>query len=387
MRFQIAAGILIAAFVSISDGIVVTPYGMAEYRLRGELYATVPKSGERAKEYAYSNQLAYMVGLKAFPSQHVQFQFEIGNDWHWTEQVHVSGDNFLAKRNPLVPWFSLAYAQWDPGYLHLQAGIVPVKEAAVMDLVGLSIYWGTTYAGAAHLPWDVISNLSMPGVRIGAPFINDKFMLAVDLFSSILDQRTPIPAISALYRQTWSSPIFILDVPIHYQSLSVIPKFVAIVNRFYRNDAVVTDKSDNEFAGGIDAVYPVSGNFSLRAGIGAARVSNANTWSERDSVMNAQNVKIQAPRWDRLGVEGKIGTSVVLAHGTLDVELALNTDEYTDNAESRTAWDVLDIRYGWNINKNFMIMPRVRLFGNQSFAPNGIDNIRAWPELIFSGSF
>jgi len=389
MKFSAACSMifLAALLAGANDAkLSVTPYGMAQYRLRVEGFASIPESGEWQRSYAYANRLAYKIGARIVPDSSVKLQFEIGNDWYATEDVHALYGNIAGRRNAMTPWFSQANAQWDPGYLRLAAGILPIDGSCAMDLIGTSLYWGMSYAAAAHLPWGIVANYSLPGLRAGAPFIKDEVSLDLDLFATVLDQRTALPAIPSLYKQLWSAVMVIADAPVRWRTLAVSPELAVIFNRIYRNDAYIAQAGDHEVFGGINASYDANAKASLRGGVGLARIANANTWSERDSVAGRGGIKVQAPQWSRLGAEGTAGVTIVFKHARLDCDATLSYDNLSTDPNAPQWYEFLDVRYKRPLTPHFTIMPCVRIFGiTQPML--GTNSVRAWPELTFMGSF
>ena len=389
MKFSAACSMMFMAALAAGAGdakLSISPYGMAQYRLRIEGLANIPETGEWLKSYSYANRLGYRIGASIAPDSSVKLQFEIGNDWESTEDVHALYGNIAGRRNVLTPYFNKADVQWDPGYMRLAAGILPVEGSCSMDLIGTSLFWGMSYVAAAHLPWGIVGNYSLPGLRAGAPFIKDEMKLDLDLFTTVLDQRTAQAAIPSLYKQLWSAVMVMADAPVRWQTLTVSPELVVIFNRIYRNDAYVAQAGDHEISGGVNLSYGLDARTSLRGGAGAARIANTNTWSEHDSVAGRIGAKTQAPQWSRLGAEGTAGVTISLGHAKLDCDAGLSYDNLSTDPNAPTWYEFLDVRYSRPLTPHFMIIPRIRIFGITPQA--GIaKSVRAWPELAFTGSF
>lgn len=125
-----------SVFAALPENFSFTPYGMAQYRLRYE-FLSVKSDGKSTSSGNYYNTIGYKAGMKASVNSQVDFQFEIGNDWGATEAVSLDNSNLTNSRAALYPFFSLAFFRWDPGYMHIQAGRVPVKGTSVTDILGI----------------------------------------------------------------------------------------------------------------------------------------------------------------------------------------------------------------------------------------------------------
>ena len=165
---QSALVILLFSFsvlAALPEDFSFTPYGMAQYRLRYE-FLSEKYDGKTISSGNYFNTIGYKVGLKASVNSQVDFQFEIGNDWGSTEAVSVDNSNMTKNRADLYPFFSLAFVRWNPGYMHIQAGRVPVKATSVTDILGISLQRSNSgkdirYESCSHQPWVASTNGTM----------------------------------------------------------------------------------------------------------------------------------------------------------------------------------------------------------------------------------
>lgn len=350
---------------------LVTWSGLAMLRLRDEIISNNWKNGTDQENANFSYQIAYHFGAKIKPNDQLCLGFDIGNDWYATELVTGIPGNYWQKRDPYTPWFDLAYAQWDPGYLHLVAGIIPIKGSALMDLLGVSIFFNKSYHNAAHVPWGVVTNFSQTGLRLGAPILKDDFKLGVDLTSATIEYRAIGFGIDTML---YNSPAteFLLEVPMSVAGLSIKPQTFIIPNRTFNP---VNKKSDMEFGVGIDLGYKVSDQFNLRAGFGYAHNSNNNS-----KVIGDTSVA-----FDRAGTNSNIGTTLVLGPGKLDVDFNVSTETNAKDTTVKDWYPFADLKYGWAVNKNFVIMPRCRFFIT---VPHVTYNTRSTirPEIILAGS-
>ena len=354
----------------------ITWYGMAQLRIREEIVTnfrtatTYSRDTVRASA-TLSQRIAYKIGGKFKPNKELMMQFEIGNDWYGTEEVPGGANgNLYTKREDLYPWFSLAYAEWDPGYLHIAAGIIPVKGTALMDLLGASMFYNKRYQYASHLSWGIITNFSQTGLRIGAPILKDEFKLGVDLMTAVIDHRKADLGVDTM---TINYPAweFLLDVPMAFSGFTITPQGYIIPYRTYNKD---TKAGDFEYGAGVDFGYNVNENVKLRAGFGIAQNSNISSAEKND------------PLFIRLGTNSNIGSTIKLGPGNLNVDLVLSSDYDGKDTTVSDLYPFVDLKYGWNINKNFIIMPRCRLFF--VFPKVAWDyKLATRPELILSGSF
>ena len=371
---------------------VITWSGLAMIRLREDIINNTDALKVKTSSNNYSNRLAYKLGAKIQAGQEVTLMFEIGNEWYATELV--SGGNTMtaplslapgSKRGIYNPMFLQAWAQWDPGYLHLQVGIDPVKGSATMDLIGMSLLFNRNYTGmgfqACQLPWGVTNNFMYPGLRIGAPILTDDVKLGVDVFSGIAEERSVTTTTSAAYLDNYSAILNIVDVPFSVDALTLSPQFVIILNRNFRDQGssgLIKDKADHEIGVGLDAGYKMSDMVNFRAGFGMAMIANKNTALPTDTL------------YDRQAMNITLGSTIKLGPGKLDLDFNFGTNEDKKIASSLADYEFIDVKYGWAVAKNFIIMPRTRVYLGQVPAP-GIttkaSNVRVWPELMLFGAF
>jgi hypothetical protein len=382
-----ADGIPVAQAPSVTPApTVVTWYGMAMLRLREEIVTNSQTNGSTEEKATYSNQVAYKIGAKVKPNDQVTLQFELGNDWNATEEVKGIPGNYYAKRDPMTPWFSLAFAEWNPGYAHVTAGIIPVRETTLMNLLGVSIWTNKTYALAAHLQWGVLTNFGQTALRVGAPILKNDFKLGVEIMSAVIEQR---PALLGIDNMNANSPAveFLIEVPMSYKAFTATPQFYVIPNRSFNNTLL---KGDAEIGVGTDFGYQLNEGASFRGGLAFAQNSNAESYRAGDSVatdpFDASKGKQLDMPFDRSGLLGTIGATIKMGPGKFVIDLNINT--YTDE-KSVTIDDIysfFDLKYGWAVNKNFTVMPRVRLFGVMPKVKYD-SKLATRPELILSGAF
>ncbi len=378
-------------------------YGLAMFRLRDEMVSNFSADTTR-RSANFSNQIAYKLGVKAKPNDQTMLQLEIGNDWYATEEVEGLPGNYWTKRNPMTPWFDLACGQWDPGFMHIQAGIIPVRGTPLMDLLGVSIFFARDYKKAAHIPWGVVTNFSQTGLRLGAPILKGDVSFGVDVMSAILEMRH-VGVRTDKFNLNAPANEFELEAPLSMAGLTLTPQAFITPNRSYN---MSTNKSDIEFGAGFDVVYKLNPNISLRGGYGYARNSNRNTYKNADGTPNVFydtygdpfnitgvtdtiNRVTDRTEFDRWGNNINVGTSALLGPGKFDFDFNLSNEQDAYNKNVDDWYPFFDIKYGWMLSKNFILMPRVRLFFTEPKAPvAGIkynNMLTTRPELIFTSTF
>jgi hypothetical protein len=345
------------------------PYGLVQYRLRYDfLYNDV--SDVTTSSGSYSNTISYKVGLKATLNDKVSTQFELGNDWGATETTDALSSNFYKKRNFYSPWFSLAFLRFDPGFLHIEAGIVPVNSTTTADLLGASLYNNKNYTAAAHLPWIVITNSSIQGLRLGAPILKGDFKFGIDVLTSVISQR-PVVAKDD-FNINADALMVMVDLPVSYKIFKLSPQFIALP---YRNYDKIKKEKDTEFMAGFDCGIQANKSLSLRFGYAVA-VFEQNVINDTASGETVQT--------DRIGMIGGLGLTAIFGPGKLDFDVKLSSDNNLKIDNSKILYPYLDLIYAIKLNKYFAITPRIRMF-----ITSKEDNLRiiTRPDLIFNTAF
>ncbi|NLL15510.1 MAG: hypothetical protein GX267_19095 [Fibrobacter sp.] len=375
---QSALVILLFSFsvlAALPEDFSFTPYGMAQYRLRYE-FLSEKYDGKTISSGNYFNTIGYKVGLKASVNSQVDFQFEIGNDWGSTEAVSVDNSNMTKNRADLYPFFSLAFVRWNPGYMHIQAGRVPVKATSVTDILGISLQRSNSgkdirYESCSHQPWVASTNGTMDGLRIGAPISKKEFKLGVDLFTTVITQRTA--PLSENFLKNADGVMVMLDFPMSYKGLSLLPQFIAIPYRKYDQ---VNKEKDHELMGGLQGDIKINQAFSLRFGYGFA-VFYQNVLSDSSS---AKDVVVR-----QIGMNGGVGSSLQIGPGKLDLDLKIGSDDDRETQMDKQIFPYIETLYTWVLNKHFSVRPRLRVFITTTETEKTV--VRSRPELIFNGSF
>jgi hypothetical protein len=368
---------------------VLTWSGMAMLRLRAEIVSNVKQNDEAEKSTTTPFQIAYKFGANIKVNDQVTMAFDIGNDWYATEEAKGIPGNFYTKRNVMTPWFDQAWAMWNPGFMRIQAGIIPVKGSALMDLLGMSLFSNRSYARAAHIPWGVVTNFSQTGLRIGVPLAKDAFKLGIDLTACVIEQRSSLVGIDAMAYNHPADEILI-EVPMSVAGFSANPQFFIIPNRTYSNKSA---KGDVELGGGLDLGYKINPTFNLRAGFGYAQNSNTNSYVAGDSTakdpFDLTKGKVLVGKFKERGINSNIGTTIILGVAKVDVDFNLSTDNDTEKPKVAAIYPFVDLKCGFSLNKNFIVTPRCRFFIS-SFSDETADyksKLTIRPELIFTGMF
>jgi hypothetical protein len=239
-----------------------------------------------------------------------------------------------------------------------------------MDLLGVSILYDKTYKTAAHLSWGIVTNFSQTGFRIGTPILKDDFKLGTDLMVAVIDPRSAILGKDTM-KINYPAWEMLLEFPMEITGVTLTPQVLAIPYRSYNKD---TKKSDFEYGAGVDFGCKVNDNFKLRAGFGVAQNSNIASAKKNDSI------------FIRLGTNSNVGTTIKMGPGKLDFDFNISSEYNGKDTNVNDLYPFVDLKYGWSVNKNFIIMPRCRLF---FVYPKAVydSKLTTRPELIFTGSF
>ena len=372
----LVASVVLPAFAE-GKGASITPYGMAAFRFRLRATSTTPDNGDKIKALNYYNQLGYYLGVKTnLCDNQVSVVLQIGNSFLASQSAEYSMLHNWKNddSNGLFPYFSLAYAKWDPGFLNISAGIIPVKPHGALNLVGVSLSGDArNYVSIPQASWGVRTDGSLAGFQFGLPFLKDDFKLGLELLATVHKIRTQAQA-----EEPTSNPPAIMGVvnlPLGVPAFMFTPQFVIIANRGYN---IATEKADHEIGVGFDINSKASDNVSLRANFAYAQLPGE----------NSKHVDKSPDTYDSLtdiGILVSAGTSIKAGPGVIKADFKLNmgkTDKDTD--ETKVIAILIDLKYGINVKKNFIIMPRVRLFPT-SYETGSTFETR--PELFFIGKF
>ncbi|GBU20345.1 hypothetical protein R80B4_00221 [Fibrobacteres bacterium R8-0-B4] len=355
----------------------------------------------------YFNMFSWRAGLKAKVNDELSLQIQIGNDWGAGEGFSWSNNNMPSARVGFQNLYvHIASFKWNPGCLFVEGGVINIPSSGTLDLLERSLNKGH-YGEAGFQGWSTEANASLLGLKVGVPILTDGIKLGVELFQSLIDQRSQAMAASEEIPPNPTSPLFVLTVPVEAGSLKLTPELTMVLNRNYNRKL---EKGDNEVIFGLGGSYAVNKglSFSLLSGYGS--VSNENskagsyafdngtnrTNADRvDTVDQAAADKIKA--YNSTGILLGVGTKIKAGPGDVQIEFKYNSAVDTEN-EDYTKMDYIyaDLRYGLKVNDKFTITPRYRAyykgypaeFKYSYSAQNRImSNLVNRLELILEGSF
>jgi hypothetical protein len=385
---SMAAVLLLAAVLFAQDaatppaGPTVTPFGMAQYRLRLRLMSTKPTTGDATSAMNYRNQIAYFIGTNVKVNEVVSLGFQIGDDATSTEEA-----SFLQQKTTPT-WISQAWAKMDAGVVNLTFGVLPVTGNATLDLIERSLNntgaLAGTYAKAAEVSWPVGTNASLEAVKIGVPLLKDNFKLGIDLTQAVITNRTQAEAKDPVSNPP--SVMFLLNIPMSIAALTVTPDVAFTLNRDVN---VYTEKSDPEIGAGISVGYKLSDKISFSAKGAIAMHSNDNCYkTAKDTVIATVRDTVDITNFQYTGILGGVGTVIGVGPGKLMLDVNGSTFEDKKNSATKGTYIFADLKYGFcmveKARKNITVMPRVRLFLDQL---ETMDKQEIRPELIFIGKF
>jgi len=368
----------------------VTFYGLAQYRLRIDYTRVADTAQNSLSASEYSNRIGFYWGTIFKPTPDILLQFQFGNDWFSTEAVSYSGNNPATvsdKGYPpfSVPYFHLAFAQWNPGVFRFAAGKIHLQSFGPLDLIERSLAGGT-YSEAAFISWSVATNNSLMGISAGMQLLQNSFNLGIDLFSTVIEpRRQDIVNNDGLTDNNPSNPAVVMtlaDIPVSAGNLSLTPQISLIFNRNYNASR---DRSDHEISAGFTVSYQISNSLSAYLYAAYARLSNVNSRNPLDS--SSFFGSGTAPVYDQRGFITGAGTTVPLGPGKLIFEAKYsNAYNLRDNG-SLSHYIFGDLKYAWKPGQYVTIMPRFRMF--TTIFPLSKSNLKfsslLRPELILTG--
>lgn len=383
--------LLLATLIAAEEtsGPTITPFGMAQYRLRLKLNSTKPDGSDETTSMNYRNQIAYFIGTNVKVNDVVSFAFQIGNDATTTEEA-----SFMQQKSTPA-WISQAWAKINPGFMNLTFGVLPIKGNGTLDLIERSLAKDTKGyeakdLGAAQISWPVGTNASLEGIKLGVPVLKGSFKLDIELTQAIIANHTQAEATDPISNAP--SIMFLLNLPIAFQSLKITPEIVTILAR---DTNALTGESDMEFGFGFAGEYKINDKISLTATAAMASHANTNTYSTPDSIAHLtaptahdSTIHRNRAKFDYQGVLAGIGGSAKIGPGKLDIDFKYSTNENKEVAKSEASFMFVDLKYGFcmleQAKKNITIMPRLRLFPSTWETKSKMETR---PELIFIGKF
>lgn len=371
----LAASVVSAAETTPPPAVSFTPYGLSQFRLRYDI-TTISANDKKSTTGNYSNRIAYKFGVNVKAGDQTTFQFEIGNDWFSTEEV-TNIDNATKEIGAFTryrPYVHLASVNWNPGYMHIMTGIIPIKGTPMLDLIGRSIdTQRKNYTEAGHISWGISTDNSLIGLNAGVPILKDAFKLGVEFTTAMLESRKATAKIDD-FRSNASAVALMLGVPMTAGSVTINPQFLVTPSRNLTVDSLSgTKHRDPELAGGLDFLFKFNEAASMNAGVGAAHITNKNSKTGT------------TPEYKRTGINAAAGTAIKMGPGKLNFDFVISFNKDSMKKDSMEVYPFVDLKYGWNVNKFFTLMPRIR--GFWYIYPNETVKTMIRPEIIFTGAF
>ena len=400
-----AAGLaLLMAASSVLAEIQVTPYGAASYRYRGRLWS-VSNDDCSVTTFDHLNMVSWMTGLRAKVDDQLSLQFQIGNDWSAGESVAWDGHNTPQGRKDRTGtgaidnlYVHLAYARWNPGYLYMDVGVIPLSSNGTLDLLERSLNTGS-YNETVYQGWQPQTNNSLMAMRIGVPILTDDIKLTAEAVVSIIDPRTQKITTPLSDSDPPSDPtsfLLMLNIPVAAGDFKVTPELTAVVNRNYNS---AREKGDHEIIGGLSAGYKVNDAVSVSFSGGYGMVSNY--YSKVGSYGSANNkpqprenkdVGDDFAMYDNKGLQLGVGTSIKAGPGTFafDFKYGNSLDDATKATKTATNTNniYIDPRYTWNVHPKFTIAPRWRVYISTYDKSQPVTmRMENRPELVLGAAF
>ena len=393
---QVSAPVVVSVPEKLAAKFEVTPYGSASYRYRGRIW-TASADDNSATTWDHINMLSWFVGLRAKVDDHLSLQFQIGNDWTAGENVSWSMNNTAARsildNNMYV---HLAYARWNPGYMYIDAGVIPLSSNGTLDLLERSLNTGS-YNEAVYQGWPAQTNNRLTALRLGVPLLNEGVKLSAEALVSAIDQRTQrVSSFNGIgVNDSLANPasfLVMLNLPVTAGALKVTPEFTAVVNRNY-NKAL--EQGDHEILGGLSAGYKISDavSVSLFGGYGAIGNENSRAGSYGGTVRSDDRDRgDSATVYNSVGIQFGVGTSIKAGPGTFafDFRFGNSVDDINEarNTATNTNNIYIDPRYTWNIHPKFTIAPRWRIYiSTYDDSQTVTMRMENRPEIVIGGSF
>ncbi|ERP30873.1 hypothetical protein [Chitinivibrio alkaliphilus] len=358
--------------IADGNGVRVETEGFVNYRFRGNIYRheTADNSYEKNE---YLHLLGYRFGAGATLSDHLSLHFLIGNNTYNGEPVTYTSSGNLSTGST-NPFFQQAYAAWTTDHLTTHFGILPITSHGALDLLERSLAPGQdSYAGAAHLGWNLGTHNSLAGFQVETHLLKGDIAFSPRLTYSLVDQgdrREPDWARDAVAYP--SAKLFALDLPLTLNHLTITPQGFFHINREYNQD---NEEGDHEFGLGASTEFAA----------GPATVRSRFGYAQFDYEVNAD----PGEEFTQSGIFAALGTTVPLRKTDLHFDAALNTDTRSANSTDHTdTYGQFDLRYSIYPVERLQITPRIRYFLTRNDDARHIESIdRIAPELIFQASF
>jgi len=392
---MVIAAVMILVIQALAE-LEIKPYGAVQYRLRENITTRTDTAGNSATVMDYSHRYCWRLGLRAKIDDKLSLQFQIGNDWGASDNVTWAANNGLRARvGHQNLYLHLASVKWNPGYMFVEAGVVPLISNGTLELLEASLNSGNEgkhsgYGQSAFNGWGDMNN-SLIGLRLGVPILKEDVKISAELLQSVIDAREqPFP--SPLDGDAISNPpsiLMVFTVPIEAGAFRITPELTTVLNR---NFNVGTGKGDHEILFGAAASYKINDGVSVNLNVGYGMVNNEKSRvgaygsSVRTDTLDADNL---APIYKSNGLLVGVGGSIKVGPGIIQTAANYNTAVNTVAQES-TNFDYFytDLRYTIKVHKNFTVTPRYRTYFTMYPDTNVRDNdFRHRFELIIEGLF
>lgn len=410
-KLLFAAGLAVLTITSsVLAELEVKPYGSASYRYRGRIW-TASNSDSSLTAWDHVNMVSWFAGVRAKVDEQLSLQFQIGNDWLAGESVTWSAKNTLSGRSipgnpdnhsPLNNMYvHLAYARWNPGYIYMDVGVIPLVSNGALDLLERSLNIGS-YNEAVFWGWFPQTNNGLMAMKLGVPVLKENIKAAAELTVSVIDQRTQ--SLTTPGDRDWtadkskSNPtsfFLMFNLPVTAGDIRVTPEIIGVMNRNYNREL---EKGDHEIIGGLSAGYKVNDAVTLSMFGGYGTVSNDKSKAGTYGVPGGRSVNLTpAPEdisiYNSVGIQFGAGTAIKTGPGIfqLDAKYGNSYNDKTENTKTMTNITNVQVdgRYTWNVHPRFTIMPRwwVIMRTYDEDRGNIKMTIENRPELVIGGSF
>lgn len=369
--FACAMGTLLICGSALAD-LEIKPYGGAQYFYRGRIWNASVKDSS-ASTFDHYNLVKWQVGLKAKVDDQLSLQFQIGNDWVAGENVTWFANNTVSGRKKIDEtsvsisniFVHLAYARWNPGYMYMDLGVIPLVSNGTLDLLERSINSGS-YDQAGYQTYFAQAVNSMMAFRLGAPILKDNIKLSAEVVTSVIDSRVQSLTSkgdrggidSKSPKDNPPSFLVMLNLPVTAGGIKVTPELTAVTNRNYNS---AKEKGDHEIIGGLSASYKVNDMVSVSLNGGYGMIDNCK--SKVGAYGNSDRSAAYDGGYESRGLLIGAGTAVKAGPGVFAFDAKYGN---SINKKSKTDTDIdniyIDPRYTWNVHPNVTIQPRWRVY-------------------------
>jgi len=397
-------------------------YGAVQYRFRDRLHSQTDTSDNSGSTNDYQNLLSWRAGLKAKVNDQLALQIQIGNDWGAGEGVNWSNNNSTKGRLLNLSGVSvnkidkpsgdtvsvneyalsgfqnlyvhIASFKWNPGYMFVEGGVISLPSNGTLDLLERSLNLGK-YDEAAFQGWSTELNATMIGIKLGVPILKDDFKLGVELFQTVIDERTQsLGTNQDNIKANPSSPMFVVTLPMEAAALKLTPEVTYILNRNFNK---TTEKGDDEMLFGLSGSYAVNKEISVSLLGGYGMVSNENSgvgaYGEAKKSDGIAQDKIDTSKiYSSEGMMVGVGANIKAGPGAIQFDFKYNSavDAHSEATKDKTKYDYFytDVRYAYKPVDKFTITPRYRNY-YRTYPPKNANASRMENrlELILEGSF